>query len=160
MTADAVARPDRTWQYVALAFLVGWLVILQFYNPLRSGSPRLLGGGSDLGAADFSWKLQDLEGKPVDFASFKGKPVFLNVWATWCGPCVKEMPSIARLAATIPPNQSLIGPLLTPGVGDWTIKPVRAGSGTPPGRSLVDAAGRRKSPRAERREGQHLRSGN
>ena len=29
---------------------------------------------------------------------FKGKTIFLNVWATWCGPCVQEMPSIAALA--------------------------------------------------------------
>lgn len=93
------ARPDRTWQYVALAFLVAWFVILRFYNPLRpSGAPRL-GGGSDLGRADFSWKVEDLDGKRVEISSFQGKPIFLNLWATWCGPCVKEMPSIARLAS-------------------------------------------------------------
>src|SRR5262249_8597996 len=41
----------------------------------------------------------DLDGAPVEFSRFKGKAVFLNVWATSCGPCVREMPAIARLAA-------------------------------------------------------------
>jgi thiol-disulfide isomerase/thioredoxin len=38
------------------------------------------------------------DGKSVTLAAFKGKPVLVNLWATWCGPCVKEMPSLDRLA--------------------------------------------------------------
>jgi thiol-disulfide isomerase/thioredoxin len=41
----------------------------------------------------------DAEGKPVRIADFKGKVVVMNIWATWCGPCVLEMPTLARLAA-------------------------------------------------------------
>ena len=48
--------------------------------------------------ADYNWSLVDLNDQPVSFAKFKGKTVFLNFWATWCGPCVGEMPSIAKLA--------------------------------------------------------------
>ena len=40
----------------------------------------------------------DPAGKPVTLASFKGKPVLLNLWATWCGPCVKELPTLDALA--------------------------------------------------------------
>lgn len=39
-------------------------------------------------------QLRDLSGNEIDLASYKGKTVFVNVWATWCAPCVKEMPSI------------------------------------------------------------------
>lgn len=39
------------------------------------------------------------DGSPVKLAKFKGKPLLLNLWATWCAPCVAEMPTLDRLAA-------------------------------------------------------------
>lgn len=41
--------------------------------------------------------LTDLSGKPVTVADLAGKTVLLNLWATWCVPCVKEMPALDRL---------------------------------------------------------------
>lgn len=40
--------------------------------------------------------LSDLNGNPVDVNQYKGKTVFLNFWATWCKPCLEEMPSIQK----------------------------------------------------------------
>src|SRR3972149_3558027 len=45
--------------------------------------------------------FQDLAGGRVRLADFAGQVVVLNFWATWCGPCVREMPSLDRLQATL-----------------------------------------------------------
>ena len=52
---------------------------------------------SDPSSADFNLKLIDSKGKRVAMENFKGKVIFMNVWATWCPPCVAEMPGINKL---------------------------------------------------------------
>ena len=42
-------------------------------------------------------KLAELDGGPVDMGKYNGKTVFVNFWATWCKPCLQEMPSIQRM---------------------------------------------------------------
>jgi len=49
-------------------------------------------------------RFQDADGKPFTLSNFRGKVVLLNVWATWCAPCRKEMPALDRL------QQKLGGP--------------------------------------------------
>jgi thiol-disulfide isomerase/thioredoxin len=45
---------------------------------------------------DYLWTLQDDAGQPFSLESFRGQPVFLNFWATWCPPCVAELPEIQK----------------------------------------------------------------
>ncbi len=47
--------------------------------------------------ADYDMKLVDTEGNILDVQDLKGKTIFMNYWATWCAPCVAEMPSIDGL---------------------------------------------------------------
>ena len=46
---------------------------------------------------DFEFTIKDLQGNHVEMKNYKGKVIFLNMWATWCGPCRVEMPSIQNL---------------------------------------------------------------
>lgn len=50
-------------------------------------------------------KLSSLDGNPIDMNQFKGKTLFINFWATWCRPCVAEMPSIARAMEQLHSNE-------------------------------------------------------
>lgn len=47
--------------------------------------------------ADFNLKLIDKEGNITSLNDLKGKVIFMNLWATWCPPCIAEMPSIDKL---------------------------------------------------------------
>lgn len=45
--------------------------------------------------------FKDGQGDPLSLADFKGKTVLLNIWATWCGPCREEMPTLDALQAAL-----------------------------------------------------------
>jgi len=47
---------------------------------------------------DYNFTIKDLQGNKVSFEKYKGKVVFINLWATWCGPCKAEMPAIQSLS--------------------------------------------------------------
>lgn len=52
-----------------------------------------------------SLALQQPDGQTVNLADFKGRPIVLNAWATWCGPCRREMPLLIEAARTNPEVQ-------------------------------------------------------
>jgi len=56
-------------------------------------------------------QFEDAEGRPRKLTDFRGKIVLLNIWATWCVPCRKEMPALDRLQATIGDGEFKIVPL-------------------------------------------------
>jgi peroxiredoxin len=85
-------------QSITLIFLiivgVGIIVLLQTKDSSFNitGQPRL---GKGVPAPNFTFP--DLDGKMVSLTDYKGKVVLLNIWATWCLPCVEEMPSMEKL---------------------------------------------------------------
>ncbi|MFW6189102.1 MAG: TlpA family protein disulfide reductase [Planctomycetota bacterium] len=50
-----------------------------------------------LGRMDYDWTLLRLGGEELPVSELRGKVIFLNFWAYWCGPCVAEMPAIQNL---------------------------------------------------------------
>src|SRR5262245_20325311 len=79
---------NRWLRASAVAFLLGaWPACSQPHREVPSaGSPSL----------DFT--LADMDGKRVDLASFKGRPILINFWATWCPPCKAEIPWFIEFA--------------------------------------------------------------
>jgi thiol-disulfide isomerase/thioredoxin len=92
---EGQAKSNRIWLYAVIGFSVFWILYLVYFGPRRRA---LLENTGTSQPAAYDWQLLDLNDRPVTFSRFKGKPVFLNIWATWCGPCIGEMPSIDELA--------------------------------------------------------------
>lgn len=72
--------------------------------PLHPGT-HILQVGDEVPTA---FGLPDLDGTPRALAHYRGKPVLLNFWATWCHPCRAEMPELAR-AQRLHPDVQIIG---------------------------------------------------
>jgi len=50
-----------------------------------------------LSERDYLWQLKDAEGRMIQLKNLSDKPLFINFWATWCPPCIAEMPTIIEL---------------------------------------------------------------
>jgi len=53
----------------------------------------------------------DAEGKALSLNDFRGRYVLVNLWATWCGPCINELPSLVRLQAELPQDRITVLPI-------------------------------------------------
>ena len=88
--------------FIVAMFIPGSrLAIGGFVNRVKSMfvQPDEIKGSQEqiLTNADYSWELNTLEGNEIKLADYKGKVLFINFWATWCPPCVGEMPEIQKL---------------------------------------------------------------
>lgn len=88
------------------------LMKLGFFNPDLTETP-LSEKKEDLNTAviktaNYTMNFVDQKGKKVSLGDLKGKVVFINFWATWCGPCIAEMPSIQKLHDKFKNNSDVV----------------------------------------------------
>jgi thiol-disulfide isomerase/thioredoxin len=75
---------------------------------LKTGVVNVSVNDEDEFTADYNFRLIDSEGNKLDVRDLQGKTIFINMWATWCAPCVAEMPSINDLYNKIENKEDII----------------------------------------------------
>lgn len=97
-------------QFTNIAFIV--FLVLFLFTPLKFhlsvymnkfitltpfAAPSTIENKKQISLESYQWKLIDKDGNSFDFENEKGNVVLINFWATWCPPCVAEMPSLQKL---------------------------------------------------------------
>ena len=94
----------KYWSDILFLLILMLLIVPQTRMPIQvfvqrviSFSPSVIDKEDRVLLNDYDWNLRDMNIAPVNFSDSKGKVVLVNFWATWCPPCVAEMPSMQSL---------------------------------------------------------------
>ena len=95
---------SKNWKNILFVLAIALLLIPQtgmpikvFFNRIMAFSPSKIDETERVILDEYNWELRTLNNKPVNFSQSEGKVILLNLWATWCPPCVAEMPSMQKL---------------------------------------------------------------
>lgn len=93
---------ERRWSDVLIGVFVILMLIPQTRMPIMVFVQRTFAfgpstSGTDEQVTNYNWSFNALEGDQISFNEAEGEVVFLNFWATWCPPCVAEMPYMQNI---------------------------------------------------------------
>ena len=99
------SRKKELREWIILLSIIGFLYFTGLHVPVAAFIQRMVVGTGvvqpDLDQsstqASYDLLLEDLDGNVVSLETLKGQTIFINFWATWCPPCVAEMPDIHEL---------------------------------------------------------------
>ena len=108
-----------TFNQLINVFLLVGIVILLFSSSIRTSVASTLQNwilktglmdadasiSDGLGSVEEPLALQHLDGTPLDTTWLEGKPIFLHIWASWCPPCIAELPDIQQLVQSVSPEE-------------------------------------------------------
>jgi len=102
-------KKKSVWAWIGdilfAALIIGLIIpstrtpIMVFIKKTTMFSPSVSANENygELSKNDYLWQLKDEKGSLKALNDFRDKPIFINFWATWCPPCIAEMPAIANL---------------------------------------------------------------
>lgn len=92
------------WSNIIIIVIILAMVIPQtrkpiqiFFNKLISFAPSVNDAEDRVIIENYNWVLENNRGKRTEFSQFEGDVIIVNFWATWCPPCIAEMPSFQEL---------------------------------------------------------------
>lgn len=102
-------RSYAPWAAALIGVAVVLYIIVAVVKPGAHGGLQALARGemaklstASKGAPEPATPFLDPQGRPTHLADLKAPVLVVNLWATWCAPCIKEMPTLARLQAAYP----------------------------------------------------------
>ncbi len=116
MTSSKIKKEVKEWGIFAIILLT--LYFTGLHTEVAAFTQRIvLATGianpdttplEDKEKAAYDFTLTGLDGSTLDFETLKGKVIFINMWATWCAPCVAEMPSIKEMYSHYKDNPDVV----------------------------------------------------
>ena len=100
---------------IALLIPTSRTAIIVTVKRVTSFAPKFISSDKrdSISKSDYYWEFESLDNEAVNLVDYSGKTLFINEWATWCPPCIAEMPSIQKLYDQLKENDEIVFIIVT-----------------------------------------------